>query len=64
MFIKCISNPPTIWINDHMGYADLRFIFEFMYHYVSNGVKKPLIADYFYKYVMSNKDDISFGIVQ
>ena len=33
MFIKCISKPPTIWINDYMGYADLRFIFEFIYHY-------------------------------
>ena len=31
--IKSVSRPPTIWLNDQMGYADLRFIFELMYHY-------------------------------
>ena len=32
---------------------------ELMYHYNNNGVKKPLIADYFYEFVMSNKDKIN-----
>ena len=32
---------------------------ELMYHYKNNGVKKPLIADYLYEYVMSNKDKIN-----
>ena len=32
---------------------------ELMYHYKNNGVKKPLIADYFYEFVMSNKDKIN-----
>ena len=32
---------------------------ELMYHYKNNGVKKPLIADYFYELVMSNKDKIN-----
>ena len=31
--IKSVSEPPTIWLNDSVGYADLRFIFELMYHY-------------------------------
>ena len=32
---------------------------ELMYHYNNNGVKKPLIADYFYEFFMSNKDKIN-----
>ena len=31
--IKSVSEPPTVWLNDFVGYADLRFIFELMYHY-------------------------------
>jgi hypothetical protein len=31
--IKSVEEPPTIWLNDSVGYADLRFIFELMYHY-------------------------------
>jgi len=31
--IDSVSKPPTIWLNDFVGYADLRFIFELMYHY-------------------------------
>jgi len=31
--IDAVSKPPTVWLNDFVGYADLRFIFELMYHY-------------------------------
>ena len=31
--IDAVRGAPTIWLNDFVGYADLRFIFELMYHY-------------------------------
>ena len=31
--IKSVKEPTNVWLNDTVGYADLRFIFELMYHY-------------------------------
>ena len=31
--VAAVSKQPNIWLNDTVGYADLRFIFELMYHY-------------------------------
>ena len=31
--IDAVGGAPTIWLNNNVGYADLRFIFELMYHY-------------------------------
>jgi hypothetical protein len=31
--IDAVRGTPTIWLNDQIGYADLRFIFELIYHY-------------------------------
>ena len=31
--IDAVSKPPTVYLNDCVGYADLRFIFELMFHY-------------------------------
>ncbi len=31
--IKSVKEPLNVWLNDTVGYADLRFIFELMYHY-------------------------------
>ena len=30
--IKSVKESPNVWLNDTVGYADLRFIFELMYH--------------------------------